>query len=379
MAVEPIFYVKGTSLDPVRQVSGLPGDHSEMRTGGIPPEVTADASAISGSQITLQDATNSVIYPAYDNFSQNKAFTIILRFKGHAGLNLAAHEHGVIFIGQMQQLNPLAIVLRTTVPGSFNIYWEQATTGILVNHNTIGTGAFAANVWQDIALSSNGIDGGTFDVWVGGTKIEAIALTADSLWDANKFTTINFGQKFGSGIPLGPVDEVAIFDRYMNDIAGELPFADGSNGKLSDLVGAARIKLLKATPSVVLQAVDLRKDVVIGAVTGLLDCPAEADTRFNVKFDNDTKTGTSVMPTAAQVEKNVIFDNGTKGALDLDFAVQNEKQIAKVQVQVGDDQVAKVQVNDDPPPQVADVLVSEDQVVFVEQVDQSAQVVVNLG
>ncbi len=48
-------------------------------------------------------------------------------------------------------------------------------------------------------------------------------------------------------------------------------------------------------------------------------------------------------------------------------------------VKVNDDQFAKVQVNEDPPPQVADVVVDEDQVAFIEKVDQLSQVIVNQG
>jgi len=285
------------------------------------PEIQADVNALSGNVLNFQPngGAGEVRWPGLKNFTRNKALTLLYRFR--ADFNGSPGGTGGNFFFTWFYRNTARIDLHFSGPGLPVAIINKPPTDFAVAAAGSENINLNLNQFYDLLITMEGLDGTDMDWNFDGALFDAITLTADVGWDLPDGLLAYMG--FGTGDKnrgLGPLDEMAMWDTK-KALTDELIFNDLSVGTFADLTGSTRTKLILAPPQAILQAADLRKDVVVGSVTGLFDDPVPNDVRKNIIWDNGSKSGNIVLPLTNQVQDQVPFDIASVGTREDTFIV----------------------------------------------------------
>ncbi len=234
-----ILSVRGDSLDARVSQSGKT---PTLQTTVLPyPSAVVDGAVLGGSKIDMRSGqTSSVDYPGASNFSENQAFSILIRTKLTTAWPPSAGQKGFMYAVAMGGFKVMRWVVLPS--GAFNLILPNAMIG---NNISASTSSFVPNRSigdeVDVFMCTDGVSGNTVDFYIDGVLIDTLTLTANNTLTLPFWATMAPLMSVTSGRSAGDLIEWVIWNTKEDPTA--ILLADDSTASLN---GPSRTQFVKA-------------------------------------------------------------------------------------------------------------------------------------
>jgi len=239
------FAVRGDSLDARFSNEGKVGIPRAARSSGLVgvPQVAADAGVLGGSKLDLKTSNAQwldVEWPGRGNFSQNKAFSMLFRYKLENNFNFG-QPRGIFFFSAFT--NHMVGSLRLS-SGNMLLIWPRFDNLTPSFNTTFGPtlGASGAGDEVDFFIRTSGLNRADLDLYIDGVLHGSVTWPHDN-------TSSDSGAGFGylgvgqsTQLPIGDLVEMVIWDS--REDVDAITLADDSVGTLD---GESRTQFVKVS------------------------------------------------------------------------------------------------------------------------------------